>query len=108
MRYPALKNAIGAKTDGVGITFHLQRFIEARDGEGGIGPEKPHQPSIRISCNDRLQNALPVVRAVHISGTQGATLQMAELIEDEQRMVAHAAKVTVPSGALLRAMGRAH
>jgi hypothetical protein len=32
---------------------------------------------------------------------------MTELVEDEQRVITHAAEMTVPGGALLRSMGRA-
>ena len=42
-----------------------------------------------------------------IAGTQGATLQIAELVEHEQRMVTGAAKMAVPGGAFLLAEGRA-
>ena len=45
---------------------------------------------------------------MHVAGAQLAALQVAELIEHEQRVVAGAVEVAVPGGALLRAMGRAH
>ena len=107
MRNPALQNTIGAQTNRVEVALCFQHLVEVRDGEGGITPKEPHQVTIRVSCNDRLQNALPVIRAVHIAGPQGAAFKMTKLVEDEQRVIAHAAEVPVPGGALLRAVDRA-
>ena len=45
--------------------------------------------------------------AVHVARTQGATLQIAELVEHEQRVIARAAEVTVVGRALLVTVGRA-
>jgi hypothetical protein len=44
---------------------------------------------------------------VHIAGPQGAPLDIAELVEHEQRMVAGAAEMAVITAALLLAIGRA-
>jgi hypothetical protein len=45
---------------------------------------------------------------VHVAGSQAATLQVAELIEHEQRVIAGAAEVAVVGCAFLIAVGRAH
>ena len=42
-----------------------------------------------------------------IARVHSAAFQMAELVEREQRVIAHTAEMPVPGGALLRAMGRA-
>ena len=47
------------------------------------------------------------MRAVHVAGAQRATLQVAELVEHEQRMIAGAAEVAVVGRALLLAECRA-
>ena len=44
---------------------------------------------------------------MHVAGPQGAALQVAELVEHEQRVVTGTAEVAVPGRALLLAMGRA-
>ena len=44
---------------------------------------------------------------MHVAGPQGAPLQVAELIENEKRVIAGAAEVTVVGCAFLIAMGRA-
>ncbi len=48
---------------------------------------------------------MPVVGAVDVAGTQRGPFQIAELAEDEQRVVAGAAKVAVVGGAFLLAVG---
>jgi heme A synthase len=45
--------------------------------------------------------------AVNVAGTQATPFQIAELVEQEKRMVAGAAEVTVVGRALLFAVGRA-
>jgi len=54
-----------------------------------------------------LQHVRPFVGAVHVAGSQAATLQVAELIKHEQWMIAGAAEVAVVSCAFLIAVGRA-
>jgi hypothetical protein len=41
-----------------------------------------------ITRHDRLQHIFPAIGAVDIAGAQGASFQIAELVEDEQRMIA--------------------
>ena len=38
--------------------------------------------TVRISRYDRLQNLLPSIRAVHITGAQSAAFEMAEALSD--------------------------
>jgi len=42
---------------------------------------------------------------VHVAGSQGAPLDIAELVEDEQRVVTGAAEMAVVGAALLLAIG---
>jgi hypothetical protein len=78
-----LQNAIDTYPDGIVIYARFQRFIELRDGQGGIPPEEPLKVILRISRNDRLQDRFPVIRTVHIAGTQSASFKMTKLIENE-------------------------
>lgn len=102
----ALKDMIDTQADSTEIPLGFLHPVEVRDGEGGIGPDKPHQVTIRVSRDDWLQNRFPSIRTLHIAGAQGAAFQMTKLVEDEQRMIAHAAEKAVPGGAFLRAVGR--
>jgi hypothetical protein len=49
-----------------------------------------------IARHDRLQHALPFIGAVNIAGAEGAALQIAELVEHEQGMIADAFVMAVP------------
>src|ERR1700732_3504068 len=61
-----------------------------------------------IARHDRLQNLIPAICAVDIAGAQSAAFQIAELVEQEQRMVAGAGIMAVPDAILLFAVRRAH
>ena len=55
---------------------------------------------------DRFQHLPPLVRAMHVSRTQLGALAVTELVEHEQRVIAHAPKVTVVRRSLLFSMHR--
>ena len=61
----------------------------------------------RLAGDHRLQHRVPVGGAVHVARPQGAALNIPELVEHEQRMIAGAAKVAVVGAAFLLAVGRA-
>lgn len=106
MRNLVLQDATGAQPDRVEIVLSFQHLVEVWNGKGRIGPEEPHQATIRVSRDDRLQNRVPSFRAVHIAGPQGAAFEVTELVEHEQGVIAHAAKMAVPCSPFLRAVGR--
>ena len=62
---------------------------------------------LHLASESTLQHVLPTVGAVNIARAQGAALQIAELVEHEQRVIAGAFVMTVPDAHLLLAMGRA-
>jgi hypothetical protein len=64
-----------------------------------------HAPS--ITSNHRLQHRAPTVGAMHVPRSQGAALDIAELVEHKQRMVTDAVKVAIIGAAFLLAIGRA-
>ncbi len=62
---------------------------------------------VPVSVDDWLQHLAPAIGGVHVAGTQGAPLQITELVEHEQGMVTGAAEMAVVGGSFLIAMGRA-
>src|ERR1700720_4016127 len=68
---PTLQDLVGRQPDRVFDVLSLQVLVDARHGEGGIGP-KIDAPDPAIPQDDRLEHALPAVGAVHIAGTQRA------------------------------------
>ena len=104
----ALKHRVRLEADGVIVTLSLKEVIETGQREGGITPEvPPRYRAAAITRHHRLQHIAPAIGAVDIAGAQRTPLQIAKLVEHEQRMIAGAAEVTVVGRAFLLAMGRA-
>ena len=70
--------------------FRFQKLINLGRGEGGY----PHGNNAGVSCSGHRATSpwsntcAPFMGAVHVARTQGATLQIAELVEHEQRVIA--------------------
>jgi hypothetical protein len=60
-----------------------------------------------IALHDRPQDAFPTICAMYVARTQGAVLEIAELVEDEQRVIGCAFVMSVPDAYLLFAVGKA-
>ncbi len=102
-----LKNLVRWQTDRVEEPFGFDVIVDARCGERGIASEIAAQVAFPVTLDDGFQKVTPTVSAMDVAGAQGTSLQIAELVEQEKRMVAGAAKVAVVGRALLFAMGRA-
>ena len=76
-------------------------------GERRIGAEVEIDAPLAVAGDHRLQHQAPVLGAMDVAGPEPAALQIAELVEHEQRVVTGAAEVTVPDRAFLLAVGRA-
>ena len=101
----ALERRVSLETDGEVVALGLQEVVKVRQREGGITPEEPPlDRAAAITRHHRLQHIAPAIGAVDIAGEQRTSLQIAELVEHEQRMIAGAAEVTVVGGAFLLAM----
>jgi hypothetical protein len=61
--------------------FGFEIFVDLGIGEAGVGAEINARELATIARHDRLQNALPAIGAVHAAGAQGATFQVAILVE---------------------------
>src|SRR4051794_8595972 len=102
-----LQDRIGRKPDGVADVLGFQQLVQLGLGEAGVAAEVQGASAPAVAGDHRLEDLPPAFRAVHVAGPQGAALEVAELVQDEQRVVAGAAEVAVPGRALLRAVGRA-
>jgi hypothetical protein len=90
-----LKNLVLGKTDRVEKPLGLQKLVEVRQGESGIPSEVPAHVPFPVALNDRFQNIAPAICTVHVTGAQGTPFQIAELVEQEEGVVAGAAEVAV-------------
>ena len=102
-----LEDLVGGKPDRILDPLRFQELVDPWHGECGVGTEVEARYSAAIARNDRLKHALPTIGAMHIAGTERAAFEVAELVEQEQWMVAGALIVAVPDAHLLFTMGRA-
>ena len=102
-----LQHRVGGQPEGVFVAFHFQRFVDLGFGEGGITAEVAALHLAPVTRDHRFEQIAPTVGTVHIAGPQCAALKIAELVEHEQRVVAHAGKMTIVGAALLGAVGLA-
>ena len=97
--------------DRVVPTLGLQQVEQGRDGEGGIRTEPPPRdrgPGVgQVARQHGAQHLLPAVGTVHVARPERAPLQIAELVEHEERVQAFRLKVAIPGRALLIAVDRA-
>ena len=86
------------QADSIIIFRRFKVFVQLRDGKGGIRPKEPHQVSLCIAGDDGSQKRFPSIGTMDVAMAQDAALQMTKLVEDEERMITHAAEVPVPCG----------
>ena len=68
-------------------------IVDARRRKSGIAAKGNACALAPVTLDDRLEDALPIVGTVNVTGTKSTSLQITELVEDEERMVAGATKV---------------
>jgi hypothetical protein len=107
MADPRLQDRVGRQADGVLDALGFQGLVQLGLGEGRVAAEVQLDAARAVASEHRLQDRAPVVRAVDVARPQEAALQVAELVEQEQRVIAGAAEVAVPGRALLLPVGRA-
>src|SRR5262249_27124636 len=103
---PVLEDPVGRQADRIFDPLGFQELVDLRHGERCVSADT--QELALVACNDRLEHAVPAVGAVHVAGTQSTALEVAKLVEHEQRVIAGAGVMAVPDAHLLLAVGRAH
>jgi hypothetical protein len=104
---PLLQDRVGRQADGVADPLGLEQLVELGLGEGRIAAEIKNKASATIAGDHWHQGGAPAVGAMHVAGPEHAALEIAELVEHEQRVVARAAEVAVVGRALLLPKRRA-
>ena len=91
---------------GLGRCDGLVRFLDdGRIGEGCIGAEIEVDATLAIAGDHRLQDEAPIRGAVDVAWPEERPLEIAALVEHQQRVVAVTAEVSVSRCALLSSMG---
>jgi hypothetical protein len=105
MTNPSLEHVVGRQADRILDALLLQPLVDLRLGEGCIGAEVEIDATLAIAGNHRLQDEAPIRGAVDGARPEERPLEIAELVEHEQRAVAVTAEVSVPRRALLSSVG---
>ena len=104
---PLLQDVVLRQADRVLDPLGFEVFVDLGICEARVGPEIDARHLALVARYDRREHVSPSVGAVDIAGTQRATFQIAELVEDEQRVEARAIVMAIPGAVLLFAMRRA-
>src|SRR5208282_3703040 len=102
----ALQNDVGRQPDRIAVTLGFEELVNLRIGEGRVPSEIAPLHRASVARNHRLQHGPPAISRMDISGPQGTSLQIAELVEHEQRMITGAGKMPIIGAAFLCAVGR--
>jgi hypothetical protein len=102
---PALQYAVG-RPDRVADARSFEEFVDLGIGESCIAPEIQTLYDAPVARNYRLQHRVPAGGTMHITWPQRASLDIAELIEYEQRVIAGAAEMAIVSTPFLLPVGR--
>src|SRR6266567_7756605 len=85
----ALQDGVGRQPDRIAVALGFKELVDLWVGEGRIAAEITPLHGA-VADDHRLQHVPPAVSAVNVSRTQGAPLQIAELVEHEQRVITSA------------------
>src|SRR5262249_61247729 len=100
--------AVALDPDGVAEAFLLQPAQQLRAGERGVPPEELGDSEAPIAFDHRQQHPPPVLGAATVAPAEQDALQVAELVEEEQRVIASAAEMAVVGRAFLMPVGPPH
>src|SRR3954453_13202401 len=102
-----LQDLVGRKPDRVAGTLGFKKLVDLGIGESGVASKIQMLHNAPVTRNHRLQQRTPAVSTVEVARPQCASLDVAELVEHKQRMIAGAGEVAVIGAAFLLAVGRA-
>ena len=89
------QHRIGLEADGVAEAFLLQQAQQLRAGKRGVAAEELGDVEVPVAVDHRQQHPPPVLGTATVAPAEQDPLQVAELVEQEQRVVAGAGEVAV-------------
>jgi hypothetical protein len=104
--YPPLQHRIRLEPDRVSIPRLLELAVKGGFGKGSIATKELRDLAVVVPGNHWQQHTAPVFRTGVIATSEHDPFHVAELIEQEQRVVAAALEVPVVGGSLLIAVRR--
>src|SRR3954453_17642411 len=102
-----LQDLVGRKPDRVACTLGFKKLVDLGIGESGVASKIQMLHNAPVTRNHRLQQRAPAVSTVDVARPQCASLDIAELVEHEQRMIAGTSEMPVVGATFLLAVGRA-
>src|SRR3954447_2382690 len=102
-----LQDLVGRKPDRVAGTLGFKKLVDPGIGESGVASKIQMLHNAPVTRNHRLQQRAPAVGTVDVARPQCASLDIAELVEHEQRMIAGTSEMPVVGAAFLFTVGRA-
>src|SRR3954447_9748734 len=102
-----LQDLVGRKPDRVAGTLGFKKLVDLGIGESSVASKIQMLHDAPIPRDHRFQHRAPAVSTVDVARPQCASLDVAELVEHKQRMIADAGEVAVIGTAFLLAIGRA-
>src|SRR4051794_15707176 len=102
-----LQDLVGRQPDRVACTLGFKKLVDLGIGESGVASKIQMLHNAPVTRNHWLQQRAPAVSTMDIARPQYASLDVAELIEHEQRMIAGTGEMPVVGAAFLFAVGRA-
>ena len=91
-----MQDAVCRQTYSIFDPFGFEKLVDLGIGKAGVGSEINERDLAAIARHDRLQNLVPAICSVDVAGTKRAPFEVAELVEQKQRMVAGAGIMAVP------------
>jgi hypothetical protein len=89
---PTLQDAVGRQPDRVAGTLGFKELVHLGI-EGRVAPEI----DAPVARDHWFQDCAPTVGAVHVAGSEGGSLDIAELVEHKERMLAGTRALAAPS-----------
>lgn len=92
-----LQDVVCGQADGILDSRAFQELVHPRLSESGVASKGDTFHRSLVARDDRLKHLLPAVRAVNVARAKRTALEIAELIEHEERVIARAAEMAVPT-----------
>jgi hypothetical protein len=107
-KYPILScNSVGRQPDRIADALGFEVLVHLGIGERRVAPEIEALYAAPVARDHRLQHGAPAIGAVRVARPKRAALDIAELVEHEQRVVTGAAEMPVVGAAFLLSVSRA-
>ena len=99
---PSLRMRVSRQPDRVAGTLGFKKLVDLGIGKSGVTSEIQMLHDAPVTRNHRLQQRAPAVSTVDVARPQCASLDVVELVEHKQWMVAGASEVMVWTTAATR------